>query len=37
MGDYTGKTWVGNTLYAAWMDTSNGVTSQDVVGGLRLK
>jgi hypothetical protein len=37
MGDYTGNTWVGNTLYAAWMDTSNGVTSQDVIGGLRLK
>jgi Neuraminidase (sialidase) len=37
MGDYTGNTWVGNTLYAAWMDTSNGITSQDVVGGLRLK
>ncbi len=37
MGDYTGNTWVGSTLYAAWMDTSNGVTSQDVVGGLRLK
>jgi Neuraminidase (sialidase) len=37
MGDYTGNTWVGSTLYAAWMDTSNGITSQDVVGGLRLK
>jgi hypothetical protein len=37
MGDYTGNTWVGNTLYAAWMDTSNGISSQDVVGGLRLK
>jgi hypothetical protein len=37
MGDYTGNTWVGNTLYAAWMDTSNGLSSQDVVGGLRLK
>jgi hypothetical protein len=37
MGDYTGNTWVGSTLYAAWMDTSNGLTSQDVIGGLRLK
>lgn len=37
LGNYTGNTWVGNTLYAAWMDTSNGITSQDVVGGLRLK
>jgi hypothetical protein len=37
LGNYTGNTWVGGTLYAVWMDTSNGVSSQDVIGGLRLK
>jgi len=34
MGDYTGNAWVGNTLYASWMDSSNGVNMQDEVGGL---
>ena len=37
LGDYTGNVWVGGTLYAVWMDTSNGLSSQDVIGGLRLK
>jgi hypothetical protein len=35
LGDYTGNVWVGGTLYAVWMDTSNGLSSQDVIGGLR--
>ena len=34
MGDYTGNTWAGGNLYASWMDTSNGVVSVDMVGGL---
>jgi len=34
MGDYTGNTWTGITLYASWMDTRNGSTAQDEVGGL---
>jgi hypothetical protein len=33
MGDYTGNFFTGNTLYASWPDTSNGVNAQDVVGG----
>jgi hypothetical protein len=37
MGDYTGNTWAGNKFIAAWMDSSNGVDMQEVVGGLRLK
>ena len=37
MGDYTGNTWAGNDFIAAWMDSSNGVDMQEVVGGLRLK
>ncbi|MBZ5571888.1 MAG: glycoside hydrolase [Acidobacteriia bacterium] len=38
MGNYTGNTWAGpNYFVAAWMDTSNGTTTQDVVGGIRLK
>jgi len=37
LGDYTSNVWVGSTLYAVWMDTSNGLSSQDVIGGLRLK
>jgi hypothetical protein len=38
MGDYTGNTWDGpNYFVAAWMDSSNGVDMQDVVGGIRLK
>lgn len=34
MGDYSGNIWSGASLYASWMDTSNGVNSQDEVGGL---
>jgi BNR/Asp-box repeat len=37
MGDYTGNTWAGETFNAAWMDSSNGVDMQEVVGGVRLK
>ena len=38
MGSFTGNTWDGpNYFIAAWMDTSNGVETQDVVGGIRLK
>jgi hypothetical protein len=38
MGDYTGNTWDGDNYFiAAWMDSSNGVDMQDVVGGIRLK
>jgi hypothetical protein len=36
MGDYTGNTWAGPDFIAAWMDSSNGVDMQDVVGGIRL-
>ena len=36
MGDYTGNTWVGEDFIAAWMDSSNGVDMQEVVGGVRL-
>ena len=37
MGDYTGNTWAGNDFIAAWMDSSNGVDMQEVIGGVRLK
>jgi len=37
MGDYTGNTWAGSDFIAAWMDSSNGVDMQEVVGGIRLK
>ncbi len=38
MGDYTGNTWMNDNLFiAAWMDSSNGVDMQEVVGGVRLK
>jgi hypothetical protein len=38
MGDYTGNTWRDDsTFIAAWMDGSNGVDMQEVVGGVRLK
>jgi len=37
MGDYTGNTWVGPNFVAAWMDSSNGVNMQDVVGGVKLR
>src|SRR5437660_735425 len=35
MGDYTGNVWnsTGTTLYASWMDSRNGTTMQDEVGG----
>jgi hypothetical protein len=35
LGDYTGNAWGGGALIAAWTDTSNGSTGQDVLGGLR--
>jgi hypothetical protein len=34
MGDYSGNAWTGNSLYASWTDTSNGVDAQDVIGGV---
>jgi hypothetical protein len=37
MGDYSGNTWAGPDFVAAWMDSSNGVDMQDVIGGIRLK
>jgi hypothetical protein len=38
MGDYTGNTWDGPDYFvAAWMDSSNGIDMQEVVGGIRLK
>jgi hypothetical protein len=38
MGSYTGDTWDGpNYFVAAWMDNSNSVDMQQVVGGIRLK
>jgi len=37
MGDYTGNTWAGQEFIAAWMDSSNGVDMQAVIGGIRLK
>ena len=37
LGDYAGNTWDGpNYFIAAWMDTSDGISSQDYVGGIRL-
>jgi hypothetical protein len=35
MGDYTGNVWnnTGTTLYASWMDSRNGTSMQDEVGG----
>ena len=36
MGDYTGNTWAGGKFIAAWMDSSNGVDMQEVIGGVRL-
>jgi hypothetical protein len=37
LGYYAGNTWDGpNYFVAAWMDTSNGISSQDYVGGIRL-
>ena len=38
IGQYTGNTWDGSNYFvAAWMDESNGVNTQDEVGGIRLK
>ncbi len=38
LGYYAGNTWDGpNYFVAAWMDTSDGISSQDYVGGIRLK
>ena len=37
MGDHIGNTWAGNKFIAAWMDSSNGVDMQEVIGGVRLK
>ena len=37
MGDYTGNTWIGNKFIVGWMDSSNGVDMQEVIGGIRLK
>jgi hypothetical protein len=35
---YNGNTWDGpNYFVAAWMDQSNGINTQDFVGGIRLK
>lgn len=36
MGDYTGNTVAGSTLYASWMDMRNGSFSQDFVGGYKV-
>jgi hypothetical protein len=36
MGDYTGNTISGSTLYASWMDMRNGSFSQDFVGGYKV-
>jgi hypothetical protein len=36
MGDYTGNTIAGATLYASWMDMRNGSFSQDFVGGVKV-
>jgi hypothetical protein len=36
MGDYTGNTFAGADFVAAWMDSSNGVDMQELVGGIRL-
>jgi uncharacterized repeat protein (TIGR03803 family) len=36
MGDYTGNAWAGGDFIAAWMDSSNGVDMQEVIGGIRL-
>jgi hypothetical protein len=37
LGQYAGNTWDGSNYFiAAWMDTSNGVSSQDYIGGIRV-
>jgi hypothetical protein len=35
MGEYTGNTWNGKTLFAGWPDTRNGTDTQNDVGGMR--
>ncbi|HXR15167.1 MAG TPA: sialidase family protein [Terriglobales bacterium] len=37
IGEYSGSTWAGEDFIAAWIDSSNGVDMQEVVGGVRLK
>lgn len=37
MGNNTGNAWDGPLFLAAWMDSSNGVNMQQVLGGVRLK
>jgi len=37
MGDYAGNTWDGSNFIVAWMDSSNGETMVDVVGGVKLR
>jgi hypothetical protein len=37
MGDYAGNTWDGSNFIVAWMDSSNGETMVDVVGGAKLR
>jgi len=37
MGDYTGNYWFhDDRLYMSWMDTRNGSTAQDEVGGIQI-
>ena len=36
MGDYSGNTWAGSTLYASWSDSRNGSFMQDEVGGVKV-
>jgi hypothetical protein len=36
MGDYTGNTIIGATLYASWMDSRIGTFMQDEVGGYKV-
>ncbi|MBZ5572399.1 MAG: glycoside hydrolase [Acidobacteriia bacterium] len=36
IGDRTGNTWAGSNFLAAWMDSSNGVDMQVMVGGIRV-
>jgi len=36
MGDYAGNTWDGSNFIAAWMDSSNGATLVNDVGGVKL-
>jgi hypothetical protein len=36
MGDYATNAWIGTNFLAAWMDASNNLQMQDVVGGVKL-